>query len=123
MRAEFTDGVGGARPPSLDFLDDFFEATKESAASSIEILPDATPGGGAGPARLPRIQPPKGRLTDEFLGEVAEAYRWATESQKAPAPAIAEVAESEVSVRTVHRWIYEARKRGILPPARVGRAG
>lgn len=66
-------------------------------------------------------RPPGGRITDEFLENVAEMYRWAVEQGEAPAVSISGVAE--VPVRTVHRWISEARKRGFLPPAVKGKAG
>lgn len=66
-------------------------------------------------------RPLDGRLTDEFLENLAEVYRWAVESGKPPAPLIAELSKS--SVRTVHGWVSEARKRGFLPPAVKGKAG
>ena len=117
-------------PPSPGTLEEYFAATEDFAkigASRLHgVIPDADTYVGDGtpgfPAReLPRIKPPEGRLSDEFLGSVADAYRWFTEAKRAPAPAISEM--SGVPVRTVHRWIYEARKRGFLPPARQGRAG
>lgn len=67
------------------------------------------------------IRPPDGRISNEFLENLAEMYRWAVESGKAPAPAIANTANAPV--RTVHRWVAEARKRGFLPPAIRGKAG
>ncbi|MFD5862605.1 hypothetical protein [Streptomyces chartreusis] len=119
-REAFADGIPDVAPPSLDSLDDFFDATKEYAALHFNPMPSGMLVS-EGEGRMPHIKPPEGRLTDDFLNDVADAYRWVTETGNSPAPAIAEIAE--VPVRTVHRWVYEARKRGILPPARAGRAG
>ncbi|MGX9887363.1 hypothetical protein [Streptomyces sp. NPDC002276] len=111
-------------PPSLDDLDRYFDVTKSFGTFSVTEPSDrlVSDGAGAEPQRpMPQVKPPAGRLTDEFLEDVADAYRWFIEAKTAPAPAISEMAKTPV--RTVHRWIYEARKRGILPPARSGRAG
>lgn len=72
-------------------------------------------------AEPPAVTAPEGRLTDEFLKTVADAYLWMTVSGRHPAPSIAEMAK--VPVSRVHRWVCEARKRGFLPPSRPGRAG
>lgn len=110
--------------PSLDSLDEFFDATAEMAAPAHR-MPTGTARAAstdtAPPTHVPQVSAPQGRITDEFLEDVATAYRWHVAAKNSPAPAIAE--GSGVPVRTVHRWIYEARKRGILPPARTGRAG
>ncbi|MGO9292504.1 MAG: hypothetical protein ACLP52_01240 [Streptosporangiaceae bacterium] len=66
-------------------------------------------------------KPPGGRLTGEFLRDMAGLYLSAIADNKAPAPVIAEA--TGVPVRTVHRWVAEARNRDILPPATKGRAG
>lgn len=111
-------------PPSLEGLPAFFEATADLPGWSLTSPADTYTAGGADgePARkLPKIEAPGGRITDDFLRDVADAYLWFTEAKKPPAPSIAEAAG--VPVRTVHRWIYEARKRELLPPARSGRAG
>lgn len=126
-RESFMSGsdVSEVESPSLDFLDDYFDQTEDLATMFFKPMPsnslvsDGTEG--LPPGKIPKIKAPEGRLTDEFLGDVAEVYRWLTDAKKAPAPAIAEM--TGVPVRTVHRWIYEARKRNILPPARPGRAG
>jgi hypothetical protein len=110
--------------PSLEGLAAFFEATDDLSSWSVTTPADsyAAEGLPGKPARkLPKIEPPGGRITDDFLRDVADAYRWFTEAKEPPAPSIAEVAG--VPVRTVHRWIYEARKRELLPPGRTGRAG
>lgn len=76
---------------------------------------------GEPPADFRRVQAPGGHLTDDFLGDVAAAYTALTAREIPPAPAIAEM--SGAPVRTVHRWILTARRRGFLPPAIKGRAG
>jgi hypothetical protein len=71
---------------------------------------------------LPVIEPPAGRrITDDFLQTVAHAYAIAARKGLRPAPAIAE--QAGVSPRAVHKWIYTARKRGIMPPGTRGRVG
>ncbi|MFD6972196.1 hypothetical protein [Streptomyces sp. NPDC059949] len=110
--------------PSLETLAQFFEATGDLPSWTYTTTSDTVVSnelGGDPPGKFPRVTAPEGRLTDDFLKEVADAYRWFTAAKQAPAPAIAQMAS--VPVRTVHRWVYEARKRDILPPARSGRAG
>jgi hypothetical protein len=71
---------------------------------------------------LPAIEPPAGhRMTDDFLHTVARAYALAALKGLPPAPAIAE--QAGVSPRAVHKWVYTARKRGIMPPGTRGRVG
>ncbi|MEU3222638.1 hypothetical protein ABZ695_05695 [Streptomyces sp. NPDC006976] len=108
-------------PPSLDSLAEYFDATAHLVSAKGTIPGRALAPDGSPQDSFPVVRPLEGRLTDEHLRDVAEAYRWNTNANRPPAPAIAEAAG--VPVRTVHRWIYEARKRGILPPARTGRAG
>jgi hypothetical protein len=63
-----------------------------------------------------------GRYPDDFYGVVAATYHRAVLRRLAPAQTIAEA--NDVPVTTVHRWIREARRRGLLPPARArGQAG
>jgi hypothetical protein len=64
---------------------------------------------------LPRLSAPENGLTDEFLREVAKAYDAAVAHRMPPGEALAELAG--VSPRTVHRWVYTARKRGLMEPA------
>ncbi|WP_406444585.1 helix-turn-helix domain-containing protein [Streptomyces sp. NBC_01613] len=54
------------------------------------------------------------RIDDAFLTEIARQYAEHVAARRMPAPAIAET--ETAPVRTVHRWIYEARKRGLLSP-------
>ncbi len=74
--------------------------------------------------RVPRplIVPDRGADKGErFYQAVADHYRWHASEGRSPAKAIAdELAgdEDEVPVTTVHRWVREARRRGLLAPAR-----
>lgn len=63
----------------------------------------------------------EGGLTEAFFAELARVYREASEQTRAPAKLIAD--EIDVPVKTVHRWVREARLAGALPPARKGAAG
>jgi hypothetical protein len=71
-----------------------------------------------------RFKIPEGRRKpDAFYGRVARVYTWLSIWGGTRAPA-AEIAEAnKVPVTTVHRWIKEARRRGLLPPGQIGRAG
>jgi hypothetical protein len=62
-----------------------------------------------------------GGLSDEFFTELAKIYREAAAETRAPAKRIAD--ELDVPVKTVHRWVREARLAGALPRARKGAAG
>lgn len=65
---------------------------------------------------------PQFGLTDAFLQDVARAYRAAVgQGHTNPAVVISELPTVNVGVRTVHSWIYKARRRGFLPPARKDR--
>lgn len=64
--------------------------------------------------------PEDGRLSDAFLSDVVRAYNEAVARRLPPAITLGNLAD--VSPRTVHRWVYTARKRGVMPPAtRKGR--
>lgn len=78
--------------------------------------------GGAPGEEPPPLSKPVGRITDEFLEELARTYNWLVASKHtAPATVIAD--QTGAPVATVRRWISNARQRGILPPGRPGRAG
>lgn len=64
---------------------------------------------------------PEKPIPDDFYVQLAAAYKLIVSVDEAPAPMIA--AQTNVSVRTVHGWVSEARKRGYLPPAKKGKAG
>jgi hypothetical protein len=74
--------------------------------------------------RKPRtwtLSRPDGTDPEGFSRRVAEAYNDLVLWSSAPAKALA--IEAGVPVTTVHRWIRDARRLGLLPPARKGRAG
>ena len=67
-----------------------------------------------------RVKRPKGRnLGDEFYVEVAQAYGLASQFDRSPARLVAEA--SDVPESTVHRWVKEARRRGVMAPGRAPR--
>lgn len=55
-------------------------------------------------------------LTDALLSDVGRVYAWAVANRMPPAKAIAE--QAGVSQRTAQAWIYKARNRKLMPPAR-----
>jgi hypothetical protein len=71
-------------------------------------------------ARKPLTRP-DGSNPDAFYQQVAGAYRDVIQDHRNVAVVLAK--EADVPVGTVHRWIVEARRRGFLPAARVGRVG
>jgi hypothetical protein len=60
-------------------------------------------------------------LTDQFLEDVARAYQSATSRGLRPNVALAE--QAQAPKRTVEKWVYLARKKGLLPATRPGRVG
>lgn len=69
----------------------------------------------------PPLTRPDGTDPEGFSRRVAQAYKEAVVDTRTPAKALAD--EAGVPVTTVHRWIRDARRLGLLPPARKGRAG
>jgi hypothetical protein len=127
-RAEFFPGYHRGEPeadcatPPVDELEDLFDQYAELTMIRLfDAVFPALASAGTAEEQPPRVTPTGGLLTEEFLRSVADAYRWFSDRGQAPAPGISAVSGSPV--RTVHRWILQARKRGILPPARTGRAG
>ena len=71
---------------------------------------------------LPKLRRPTGKDVRSFYVQVADAYELALLRTHHPAAALADAAQ--VPVTTMHRWIREARRRGLLAPAtRQGAAG
>ncbi len=64
-----------------------------------------------------RLSPPTAGLTADFLRQVADAYLAAVRRGERPNKALAAQVGHDNS-RTVERWVYLARKRGLLPPSR-----
>lgn len=54
------------------------------------------------------------KIDDEFLAGIVRQYNDHVAAGRMPAPAIA--ATENTGVRNVHRWVYVARQRGMLPP-------
>lgn len=105
-------------PAAGDFsLSDSLEALFADSTSASTLVDRV----GASSGSLTELKAPTAGLTDEFLDQLAAAYRELAAAKRAPAPAIAE--QTGRPVGTVHRWIAEARKRGYLPPAQRGRVG
>ncbi|MFJ1763742.1 hypothetical protein ACIOD2_25745 [Amycolatopsis sp. NPDC088138] len=68
---------------------------------------------------VPPLRAPEGsKLTDAFLREVHRAYNAAIDRNEWPALALA--AQAGVSKHTVRKWVYTARRRGIMPPGKQG---
>jgi hypothetical protein len=65
--------------------------------------------------------PPAHGLTDEFLQQVARAYTAAMMRGERPNVAIAR--QLGYPLKTVQRWVYTARQRGIMPRGNKGKAG
>lgn len=71
-------------------------------------------------------EPPTGRLTDEFLRNVARAYAAAMVRGEAPLQAmIADLRAAGAGDyrRAVERWVSTARRRGIMKPVKKGSRG
>lgn len=67
--------------------------------------------------RTLRIEIPAGRhFEDDFYREVGQTYAIAYQTSQRPAADIAEA--TGVPVTRVHRWLKEARRRGLMSPAR-----
>ncbi|MCW2736099.1 hypothetical protein [Nocardioides sp.] len=63
-----------------------------------------------------RLQAPEAGLTDGFLSDVGKAYDAAIARGLPPAVTIADLAG--VTKKTAQSWIYKARKRGLMLPAK-----
>jgi hypothetical protein len=100
------------------------------------LAPQPRPAGPViGVARPPVVEPPSWRRAsghraraievptsrrypNDFYEHIAESYHHAVADGIAPAPHIASLARPTPPITTVHRWIREARKRGLLAPTR-----
>lgn len=95
------------------------ESMRDPAAN--RRLRQQPPGTAEEASRAASLQHPD-RIDDAFLRQVADAYTDAIR-RGARSPAAALATEGTLNVRTVHRWIYLARKAGHLPPGSQGRIG
>lgn len=71
------------------------------------------------PSMTPSIRlavPEARKKPDEFYRSVAASFAFLSRQSEQPARDLAEA--NEVPVTTVHRWVKEARRRGLLAPAR-----
>jgi hypothetical protein len=69
-----------------------------------------------------KVRVPEGRtLPDSFYRHVAAVYSSAAQWSRSPAVDVAEA--NDVPVSRVHRWVKEARRRGLLPPGQRSRKG
>ncbi len=96
------------------------EEATERWAREIGVA-DAQPLAATRKPQLRITVPPGRRRPDLFYERVARAYSWLAEQGNRPATELAEV--NDVPVSTVHRWVKEARHRGLLGPGRRGGAG
>ncbi len=125
IREEIKRRASRPLPPAWVPWDPFRDvhlSAKESLALNSEPLNRGTDTAGGGPADEPPpplTTPPDGRLTDEFLRSVAQNYAAAVGARKYPAPTLA--AQAGVSARTVQRWVYTARQRGIMHQTKQGK--
>lgn len=64
-----------------------------------------------------RLTIPEGqrRKPDDFYQQVADVFAWLATTSRSPAEDLAKF--NDVKVTTVHRWVREARARGLLAPA------
>jgi predicted DNA-binding protein (UPF0251 family) len=67
-----------------------------------------------------RVPEGGGKKPDNFYRQVAEAYESLAQTTSAPAKEIAD--RNGVARSTVHRWVKEARARGLLAPGQKGKA-
>ncbi len=102
-----------------------FQAVTEPSPPDLgEALATAFPGGMSGDMPVEQefrmTTGPQDGLTDEFLQEVARAYRAATARGERPNVAISK--QTGYPLKSVQRWVFTARQRGVMPPGRKGRA-
>ena len=67
------------------------------------------------------VLPTTRRYPDSFYSGLAALYSGLAGEGRRPAAAIAEA--NGIPVSQVHRWVKEARRRGLLAPGRSGKAG
>jgi hypothetical protein len=106
--------VGSFGSQRHDWVRDSFEVQAGARPVKVERRPKT-------PTRptIQRLSRPFDGITEDFLRHVAVAYARAVEDGLSPAIELA--AQADVPVRTVHRWVYIARQRGVMPPAARGR--
>ena len=110
---------------SLDWLETSWWAQFDHPDVQVRVRRPSRPRTELGERKAPPAPPPLSApddgLTDEFFEQVRAAYDAAVDGGRPPAPTLA--VQARVPTRTVHRWVYLARKRGIMAPGKPGRAG
>ncbi|WP_128380480.1 hypothetical protein [Streptomyces cavernae] len=116
-------GIGEGFPEWLPSYREEFEQVDAALAAYLDRSPQPSfpPIEAGATSKREPLSRPDGADPDAFYRRVAEVYNDAVRETSAPAKVLAE--EAGVPTTTVHRWIFEARRRGFLPPARKGRAG
>jgi hypothetical protein len=94
----------------------------EALANGL-LHPQAAKRGWRSDARLPEdlLRDDARRRSDDFYATVASTYRHLASATHQPVVELA--AANEVPRTTAHRWVKEARRRGLLAPGRPGKAG
>jgi hypothetical protein len=107
-----------------DILAMFAAHGDETAAALLEGAPKAEEAPARTRAPVMRFRMiPAGRKPDRFYESVATAYEYLVTEKGSRRPALELAERNDVPVTTVHRWITEARRRGLLGPGVKGRAG
>ena len=103
--------------PSWEPLFPSFEPhTTMTNATQIRRLPNGVVVVRLWPGALKIEIPDERRRSDDFYLQVAGAFSVASAMGQRPAVRIADA--NGVPVSTVHRWVKEARRRGVMGPAR-----
>lgn len=119
-----------SQPVSIETLERHFGAADELAEHDAKENPVPHPNGlflrgwkPADPGEEPEpLTRPVGRITDEFLADLARSYQWlVAKGYTTPSTMLSE--QMQTSVGNVRRWVSMARRKGLLPPGRPGRAG
>jgi hypothetical protein len=109
----------------LEFEHNAFDLTPMPLEVDDGALEFHFPGAGHEPAVAIPLEPQldlgasgmrAGKRPDDFYRGVAEAYSWLAGHGHRPAPALALI--NGVPPTTIHRWVKEARRRGLLGPGR-----
>jgi hypothetical protein len=111
-----------AGTPGEDWLDDMLASQIKRGGAPTPIKRARDPKIRTPMADNSPLSAPGGRVTDEFLRELARRYMALVErGERGPAVTLAK--QAHVTVHAVRKWVYMARQRGILPPGRRGQAG
>lgn len=86
-----------------------------------DILSESDPLADEAPFELSPDGPRETGLTDAFLRDVARAYAAAVRRGESPNVALAR--QTGYALKSVQRWVFTARQRGIMPRGSRGRPG